>query len=49
VRSINQPVEIGGITVKPGDVIHANQEGVIKIPSGCLETIGASCKRMRHL
>ena len=25
----------------------ANGEGVIKIPSGCVETIGASCKQMR--
>jgi 4-hydroxy-4-methyl-2-oxoglutarate aldolase len=47
VRSINQPIEIGGITVRPGDVIHANGEGVIKIPAGCVETIGAGCKQMR--
>ncbi len=47
VRSINKPIEIGGITVSPGDVIHAGAEGVIKIPAGCVETIGASCRQMR--
>lgn len=32
VRSIDSPVDIGGITISPGDVVHANSEGVIRIP-----------------
>ena len=47
VRSVNQPIEVGGITVRCGDVIHANCEGVIKIPAGALATIGANCRQMR--
>lgn len=47
VKSINQPIEIGGITVRPGEVIHANNEGVIKIPSACLDTIAERCRQMR--
>ncbi|MEO7652917.1 MAG: hypothetical protein ABIZ80_20840, partial [Bryobacteraceae bacterium] len=47
VKSINKPIEIGGITVSPGDVIHANNEGVIKIPTACLDTIAGNCRQMR--
>lgn len=47
VRSVNQPVEVGGITVSPGDVIHANTEGVIKIPQACLGTLAAKARQMR--
>jgi regulator of RNase E activity RraA len=47
VKSINRPVEVGGITIAPGDVIHANAEGVIKIPKGCLEKLPAKATQMR--
>ncbi|HXK60718.1 MAG TPA: RraA family protein [Acidobacteriota bacterium] len=46
-RSCNQPVEIGGIRIEPGDVIHANCEGVIKIPRSCLETLPEKAIQMR--
>jgi 4-hydroxy-4-methyl-2-oxoglutarate aldolase len=47
MRNMNQPIEIGGITVAPGDVIHANAEGVIKIPQSCLEALPARASQMR--
>jgi regulator of RNase E activity RraA len=47
VRSINRPVEVGGITVSPGDVLHGNQEGVIRIPAGCLGILAERARQMR--
>ena len=43
----NQPVEVGGITIRTGDVLHANAEGVIRIPPACLHQLPAMAIRMR--
>jgi regulator of RNase E activity RraA len=32
VETIGEPVDIGGLTVAPGDLLHADQHGVLKIP-----------------
>lgn len=47
IRSVDEPVEIGGITIAPGDVIHANAEGVIRIPPTCLDALPDAAGRMR--
>lgn len=46
-RSPDKPVEIGGIMVSSGDVIHANGEGVIKIPKTCLDALPSQATKMR--
>ena len=43
----NEPVEVGGIMVHPGDVIHADGEGVIKIPQSCIGELAARAVQMR--
>lgn len=45
-QSFNQPVEVGGIWVRAGDVIHANCEGVIRVPRACLEALPGKAVRM---
>ena len=43
----NEPVEVGGIMVHPGDVIHADAEGVIKIPRTCIGELATRAVQMR--
>jgi len=43
----NEPVEVGGIVVNLGDVIHADAEGVIKIPHSCIAELAARAVQMR--
>ncbi|HVU87572.1 MAG TPA: RraA family protein [Pirellulales bacterium] len=45
--AVNRPVEIGGLMIRPGDVIHANEEGVIRIPQSCLLSLNEGATRMR--
>jgi len=35
------PVEIGGLVVKPGDILHADMNGVVSIPEECLDGLPA--------
>lgn len=46
-RRMNQPIRIGGITVRTGDVIHANAEGVIKLPLSCIDSLASRAIQMR--
>ena len=46
-RAPYQPVEIGGIRIHTGDVIHANNEGVIKIPAPCVGKLVGAALLMR--
>ena len=41
------PIEVGGVTIRPGDLIHADREGVIRIPSGPVDSLIARAPAMR--
>lgn len=43
----NEPVEVGGLTIRPGEVIHASAEGVIRVPKSALEALPAKAAQMR--
>ena len=44
---VDEPMEIGGIIVHPGDVVHANIGGVIVIPPDCLQALPERAAAMR--
>jgi 4-hydroxy-4-methyl-2-oxoglutarate aldolase len=45
-RNAGNPVEIGGITVRNGDVLHADAGGVIRLPSTCVAELPQRATRM---
>jgi len=47
IRSTNRPVEIGGLTIHPGDVIHGSAEGVVRLPKGSLAELPERAAKMR--
>jgi len=42
--SLDEPVEIGGLRIQPGDLLHADQHGVLKIPHEIASDIPAKAK-----
>jgi hypothetical protein len=46
-RPAEGPVEVGGIEVATGDVIHADKGGVIKVPPGCIERLPERASALR--
>lgn len=47
VESYNQPVNVGGVTVLPGDVIVADAEGVVVVPREHAEAVAAAAKKIQ--
>jgi len=45
-RAAKEPVEVGGITVRHGDVVHADGGGVITIPLSCVRELPSQAVRM---
>ena len=48
VRSINQPVRIMGMDVRPGDLIHADRHGAVVIPPDVVDQLAAAIAKMQE-
>lgn len=46
VETIGEPIEIGGLTVAPGDLLHADHHGVLKIPLEIAAELPAAADRV---
>ena len=46
VETIGEPVEIGGLEIAPGDLLHADQHGVLKIPHEIAAELPAAADRV---
>src|ERR1700759_3615214 len=46
VEAVGEPVEIGGVAVSPGDLLHADQHGVLKIPLEIAAELPAAAERV---
>lgn len=46
VVDYNCPVDICGLTVNPGDLIHADQHGAVCIPSGIAPVLAEACRKI---
>ncbi len=46
VTEINIPVTVFGMTIKPGELVHADQHGAVVIPEEVLPKLGAAIKTL---
>ncbi len=46
VETVGEPVEIGGLVIAPGDLLHADQHGVLKIPPEIAPELPAAADRV---
>ncbi len=43
---VGVPVEVGGLRVEPGDLIHGDEHGVVKIPPGIARQVPAAAEKI---
>jgi regulator of RNase E activity RraA len=47
IEEINCPVNVGGLTVNPGDLLHADKHGVILIPHEIAPKLAEACRKVQ--
>ncbi|MDB4077913.1 RraA family protein [Amylibacter sp.] len=48
VRSVNQPINIFGMNIKSGDLVHADRHGAVVVPTDVIDDLGASILKMQQ-
>ncbi|MBV6635514.1 MAG: RraA family protein [Mameliella sp.] len=48
VTELDTPVQIFGLTVNPGDLVHADRHGALVIPADIVTRIGAAIQKMQN-
>jgi regulator of RNase E activity RraA len=48
MRDFNVPVKVGGLVVNPGDLLHADKHGVVRIPHEVAAEVPAKCEEMER-
>lgn len=46
--SLNEPVVLGGVTVRPGDLIVADRDGVVRVPKGLVAEVLATAQDIEN-
>jgi 4-hydroxy-4-methyl-2-oxoglutarate aldolase len=46
VESVGEPVRVGGLLVRPGDIVHADQHGVLLVPKEIAAELPAAADRV---
>jgi len=49
LESFGEPVEVGGVTVRPGDLLHADKHGVCLVPHAVAPRLAEACAAMEEL
>jgi len=47
VVDFGEPIEIGGLEIKPGDILYGDRHGVLSVPSGLVEKLPAMAEQIQ--
>lgn len=48
VRALNVPVTVFGLTVQPGDLVHADRHGAVVVPSEVIDQLESAIRKMQE-
>ncbi len=48
IREVGVPVEVSGLLVRPGDLLHGDASGVVKFPLEIAERLADECRKVRE-